>query len=200
MQLRDENNFVAGWDQIAKWLIESKGRQKWVRITRESAARGQIESAILLWFLDADVASIHTLTIAAQELLHSVGKKRGKPCRDVTWIKSLPKADQKLMRLPQNFFKHANTDPNAQIDYPPTFGDMHLIDDVISYQELYDKLTPIMRLFATRFAVEYLHILPVDETAKQVLMGIQIDDLAELSRSEFLVKCLPRFRKKRNGT
>lgn len=191
-----------GWDKIVKLMTESEGRIKGERIeiTRESAARGQLESAILLWFLEGHVASIHTLAVAAQELLHGVGKKAGKPSKVASWIKSKPKAFQKLSRLPQNFFKHANTDPNASINYPPVLGDMHIVDAVMSYEDLFQKLPPVMQLFAARFAVEYPDILPVDYAATKILKGAKIDDLAELSRSDFLVECLARVGRRRKPT
>lgn len=46
-----------------------------VRINREEAARGQLETAIWLWFHEGDIAAIHTLAVAAQGLLSA-------SCRD----------------------------------------------------------------------------------------------------------------------
>lgn len=186
------NKQAMPWDQIAKGLIESKGPQEIVYINREAAAQGQIESAILIWFLEGDVASIHALSVAAQELLHTAGKKVGKPSKAIEYINSKSKGFQKRTRSPQNFFKHGHKDPTVRLRYPTVMGEAHLLDAVRSFMELYDKRPPLMRLFGARFMLEFPGYLAPGYAASAFVNGANINDLAHLCRSEFLVACLIR--------
>jgi hypothetical protein len=46
-------------------------------ITKLDAARRQLETAITLWFHDADPISVHTLVMAAHGILKAINKKLG---------------------------------------------------------------------------------------------------------------------------
>ena len=65
------------WAEVVKRLIEPQDREKVVPFDERSTAKGHIESAILLWFLDADLAATSTLARAAHEVVHNAGKKKG---------------------------------------------------------------------------------------------------------------------------
>ena len=186
-----------GWDDIIKWLIDAKAPPKnaTVKITREAAIRGQLESAIILWFLEGDVAAIHALASAAQELLQCVGRTKGKSSPTVKWIKSQPKATQVKLRSPQNFFKHANVDTDEVLDYPTMQGDMYLIDAVASFHDVFSKVTPLMRLFAARLTLENPDILRPSYTSGWILWGAKIEDIAQLCRSDFLAEAVCRVPK-----
>jgi hypothetical protein len=166
-------------------LLTSKG---FVLISRMDAARGQLESAILLWFLEKDLASIHTLTVSAQELFHHTGKPHGKPSRLVSLIKSQSKAFQREAREAQNFFKHPQK--YDHLPYPPLAAELFMIDAMSVYEDLGNHLTPLMKLFALRFALSYPDTLPFDLRAK-LPVGVRVDDLAKLGRADFLKKVLP---------
>ena len=160
-----------------------------VLITRMDAAIGQLETAILLWFFEKDLASIHTLTVAAQELLHHTGKPRGKPSRLVSLINSQPTAFRRLARTAQNFFKHPQK--HGRIPYPPLVAELLMIDPIAVYEDLGNHLTPLMRLFSLRFALSYPETLPFDFTLAKLPVSVRLDDLAKLERTEFLEKVLP---------
>jgi len=152
------------------------------------AARGQLESAILLWFLEKDIVSIHTLTVAAQELLHHTGKPHGKPSRLVSLINLQSKTFQKQAREAQNFFKHPKK--QGRVLYSPLTAELFIIDAMALYEDLGNHLTPLMKLFAIRFALLQPDILPFDVAVK-LPVGVQRDDLAKLSRADFLKEVLP---------
>src|SRR2546429_3951359 len=48
-------------------------------LTKFDVARRQLETAITLWFHDGDTVSVHTLTMAAHEILRVINKSRGGP-------------------------------------------------------------------------------------------------------------------------
>jgi hypothetical protein len=163
-----------------------------VRITREEAARGQLESAILLWFLERDPASVHTLAVAAQELLHHTGREAGNPSKTVMWLKAQPKKFQDMARFPQNFFKHAKK--NQLTSFAPLISEMCMIDAVSLYEDLFHRLTPLMRLFALRFSLSWPNIASVDMMKSKLIKGVELPkNIAQLSRSEFLNGLLPFF-------
>jgi hypothetical protein len=60
--------------------------------TKKGAAVGQLESAILLWFNEADPISILVLASNAHDCFHALGKKIGKPSWWMTWLESMPPA------------------------------------------------------------------------------------------------------------
>ena len=48
-----------------------------VTLSKLDAMQRQLDTAIHLWFAEADPVSIHTLASAAHELLHALYKKQG---------------------------------------------------------------------------------------------------------------------------
>jgi hypothetical protein len=147
--------------------------------------------------LEADIASIHTLSVAAQEILHNLGKTVGKPSQLVELIKAQSKAMQKAMRFPQNFFKHANRDANKVITYKPVVGEMTLLDAVVSFRQVFGKMTPLMALFLARITLERPALLNPGATPSEFVQGAHIDDLAKIGRSRFLQECLTRIYERR---
>src|ERR1700730_9951711 len=178
------------WDESAKLLIKPRGNLETIEITREAVARGQIESAILLWFLDADIASIHTLSVAAQEIVHTLGKTVGKPSLLVELIKAQSKRLRNAIRFPQNFFKHFKKE--KVITYKPVVGEMTLLDAVMSFSQVF-TMTPLMALFLARITLERPDLLKKRGSPSKFVNGAHIDDLAKTTRSKFLQECLTRI-------
>jgi len=171
------------WDDVAKRLIGSKKPEKEIKVDVQGAARGQIESAMLLWFLEADPVSIHTLAVAAQELLHNANLEGSKKSPVKSLIKSWPKARQIKLKVAQNFFKHGpdRKNPGPTVDYRPIFGLAALLDATACYIASYGyKATPLMRIFAARQDLE--------DGRPAILNGINVDELKDFSRSDFLIQ------------
>jgi hypothetical protein len=49
-----------------------------IRVTKQDAAKRQLETAIGLWFSEGDEVSTHTLATSALKVLHDVGGKQEK--------------------------------------------------------------------------------------------------------------------------
>ena len=103
-----------------------------VRISKIEAARRQLDCAIQLWFLDGDEVSIHTLTVAAYQIIHDIKAHRGEK-RELLYDTALVKPDRRkewirLLKKSANFFKHADNDPDpdGQIEFSP-FGNLMFI-------------------------------------------------------------------------
>jgi hypothetical protein len=172
------------------------------RITRKDAATGQLETAILLWFYERDIASIHTLAVAAQGILDAIGREMGARSKVVTWISSRSKSFQEKIRNPQNFFKHGHHKQRFKdrVSYTPEMAELFMIDAIALYQELFHSLTPLMILFAMRFSISHPKGLPFkalkvgDATTAERL---KIENITGLGREEFFEKVLPLIIKRR---
>ncbi|MFN2624232.1 MAG: hypothetical protein ABR611_15455 [Chthoniobacterales bacterium] len=160
-----------------------------VRITRIEAAIGQLETAIFLWFQEGDLAAIHTLAAASQELLHHTGKRLGTPSKLVEMINSEPKKFRDRVRQAQNFFKHPKDHPI--LSYAPIIAELTIIDALAVVENMNHPLSPIMKLFAIRFALTHPNILPLDFALAKFPIGLDVNQIGKLSRPDFLEKILP---------
>jgi hypothetical protein len=121
-----------------------------LKVSKTDAARRQIETAIRLWFFSGDPVSIHTLAAAAHQVLHDIGKGRGFP----TALRNLPgvrpeaiKRLRKLVSRYENFFKHADHDADALLDFNPEATEVFLLDAVTTYESLTQEVVPILSTF-----------------------------------------------------
>jgi len=178
-----------------------------VRVNRQQAAEWQIDNAILVWFQDEeDVVSPHTLVVAAQGVLTALCRDMRKPLsKVVTWINQQSKSFQEQIRNPQNFFKHGKHKQRFKdvASFTPELTEMFLIDNVAVYQELFDRLTIPMVVFALRFAVVHPKGLPLVSfkfaDAKPV-EAAEVEKLAGLSRKEFFEAALQLVARREDGT
>jgi hypothetical protein len=164
--------------------------EKVLIVSKASAARGQLETAIRLWFDSGDPVSIHTLAVAANDCYHTMGKQHGSPSPVQEFIKSKSKGYQEKTREPQNFFKHGWKNLKGKVRYAPKYGEILMYDSAACHDRLFGSLPPLMRLFVLRFTLSHPFALKVD-AEEYFLKGIKIHNLRELKRSEFLERVLP---------
>ncbi len=108
------------------------------------------------------------------------------------WIKKFPPRVQKIIQDPQNFFKHAWTDPNVTKPYQPYIGNLIIADASLLHQDLYG-LTPFIRAFTIRLSFEHPWIFEPHDLSEEITQGIRIDDLGSLNRPAFLETVFARF-------
>jgi hypothetical protein len=165
-------------------------------VTKASAARSQLETAIQLWFDDADPVSIHTLAVAAHDCFDALGRRIGKSSRWHELMAARPRKVQKQSAYAQNFFKHGFKDLKKQARYMPFHGEVLLFDAAICHEAIFQKVTPLMEAFLLRFAMSFPEFVTVD--VGQLIKsktGLVIDDIAPLNRSDFLKRVLPPLQK-----
>jgi hypothetical protein len=179
--------------------MSGSGHKRVVKITRREAAEGQLHTAIFLWFIEFDMASVHTLAVASNTLLHQIGSKVGKPSPTAEWLKSQPKSFQRRARDAQNFFKHANTDPDRVLSYAPIITEIYLIDSILCFHNLYRTSTPLMLAFGLRFSLSYPHILSPEDFPVPLLKNTPVDYIGTLGRRDFLETVLPLLMRKRRS-
>lgn len=168
-------------------------------ITKASAAKSQLETAITLWFNDGDPVSIHTLAVAAQDCYRAIGANAAADSAFQKWAASNSKGFQKKLRDAQNFFKHGPREFKGKIHLAKRHAEVLMFDAVLSHNLVFGEFPPLMFLYGLRMAIEN-PALAAPGVAGFVHKSINVYEMGHVPRREFLEKLLPAleeaFRKK----
>lgn len=119
-----------------------------ITVTKLDVTRRQLESAVRLYFNDADSVSIHTLACAAHEVLAALNERKGNPPAIVgdNLVKDEYKKEfREMIAKAKNFFKHADRDPEGVLEFNPSVNEVFLFDACEMYQRLTgEKLAPFI--------------------------------------------------------
>lgn len=109
-----------------------------LHVGKLQTARRQLETAVSLFFQHGDPVSIHTLTCAAYNVIRDINNSRdGSPMFAKQYYVNLEdKPSLSDFNEPENFFKHANRDPDAVLTFYPKFTECLLIDACEKYLNL----------------------------------------------------------------
>jgi hypothetical protein len=121
-----------------------------IAVSKLDAAKRQLDCGISLWAADKDAVSIHTLTGAAHEIVSDLNKKRGNkhPLFDADFVKDEYREEfRKLMRKDIMFFKHADRDPDAVIEFAPLASMMYMSLTIHMLRTLGESLSDIQLVF-----------------------------------------------------
>ena len=166
-------------------------------VDKIEASRRQIETAIWLWFHGGDIVSITQLTDSAFGILLDIYHAEN-------WPKPIPFDDTEAApqgmrhrdwrdkaREAGNFGKHARTDTNFAYEYNPIFAESYLAS-AISAQNRLEKAAShgLIALFSLWFGAHYPNLV---ETAPVPTKSVAIDDIRQMSRTEFLKEFGPQF-------
>jgi hypothetical protein len=120
-------------------------------LTKFDVARRQLETAITLWFHDGDVVSVHTLTMAAHEILCVINKSRGgppmlgEPCPQIR--EGFTDLYRDVTLASYKFFKHASRDADETHLFPPAVNQCVILDAQETYHRLTNDIRPLFKLF-----------------------------------------------------
>lgn len=110
------------------------------KLTKLEAARRQLRTAIRLWFADEDPVSIYSLAYAAHEVIHTLHKKRGGTHGYVFDSPAFTQKGQDAItrgvKKWGNFLKHANNDPDGEIEFNPHFAELMMLGSVTTLHTL----------------------------------------------------------------
>lgn len=167
-----------------------------LHISKLDAAKRQLEVAIRLYFSWGDPVAIHTLAAAAFNVLIDINNHRGgngPPIREnyLDWIKSEYLSDaKKKLKEAENFFKHADRDPDSTFPFRPQTTEFVLFDGVELYFGLTQELSPLLHTFRAWWLIQHKHLLKPDapESLRKVLTGSTFDSS---SRARFFQEILP---------
>lgn len=144
-----------------------------VQITKLQAAHRQLNAAIRIHFEDGDPVVVSTLAGAAATIFSDLAETRGTRSWDRLAMDA-NKIDQrtyfKVMREAQNFFKHAERDPDATLNLNPhdvesiMFGAIFTagpIDGISTSEQVYQLWYVATR--ADMFPADFQHLGAADE-------------------------------------
>ena len=110
-----------------------------MRLGKEEVAVQQLDTAIRLLFGGGDVVSVHTLACAAAEVFRGMLKAEGGESWRDAIIAAYPGMEKEVhntLARAQNFFKHADWDPDDELDFDETTNDETIIVATLEYGEL----------------------------------------------------------------
>jgi hypothetical protein len=127
-----------------------------VKVSKLDAARRQLETAVRLYFAEADPVAIHSLTAAAHRLLSDVNKYRGGGPMLLETVLKLVLPDKvavvkRHLNAAANFFKHAAQDPGDVYTFNPAQTEFMLLDACSKYKDLTGELVPILAVYSLWF-------------------------------------------------
>src|ERR1700722_12775832 len=130
-----------------------------MRISKMDAAQRQLDSAIELYFAGSDPVAIHTLAAAAYELIKVLRERKGPPDEITDAIIPGREADfRQLWNQAQNFFKHADRDSEAILEFDPALTEVRLYVASFYFEPLAPR-TEAMLAFAAWYLMHNVELL-----------------------------------------
>lgn len=167
-----------------------------MRISKLESARQQLDTAIWLYFNRDEPVSVHTLTIAAYDVIRGVNQKAHGPPMIVKdlFVEVVKPENQKLFRNKvneaANFFKHADRDASASIEFGPRQTEFLLIDAICQYSLLANASTNLFWLFYMWFAFHYPHLSNLTEEQRRAF-PVNADFVRGMTRSDYYSQVFP---------
>lgn len=167
-----------------------------IKVSKLDAAKRQLETAIVLYFNSGEPVSVHTLSCAARQILVDLCEHR-KVEVEFT-LKSLiasqiaPQFHKKVLRefaASENFFKHAERDPEGNFDFIPQGSEFVIFESLQMYFSLTSEASPLMRLFSVWWQILHKDFLLPSETQKLKLLNSIA--YTKNDRGKYFMECLP---------
>jgi hypothetical protein len=148
------------------------------KLSKLEAARRQLRQAIHLFLSGGDMIAVHTLAAASLQVLVDLGVKSG--------MESMVK-NPKLIRPEkrkyvadkfseaQNFFKHADRDPDEILDFFPEATPFYIVDAVVLYEHVSGSSTHACKAFHVWFSLNYPDVLIDGEYKKYIERVVSAD-------------------------
>lgn len=139
-------------------------------VNKIDAVKRQLETAIQLFFYEADPVSIHTLAAASYNLLRDLIKRHGgSPMFVKEQLIETVKPQYKTMirnRLneAENFFKHADRDADSHAELNVALTELLLYEGCLKYREITSEMPPVFFAFISWYMLSraFLFNLPPD--------------------------------------
>jgi hypothetical protein len=145
------------------------------RLTKLDVVQRQLRTAIRMFFEDGDTVSAYSLAAAVEGVLAGLLKKQGKihPFRESDIIKKGMESEfNSILNRPQNFFKHANTDPDEVLEFPSIVLEYVLFECAVLYRLYRGRNLREGWLFYLWFGIHYPDVVE-DAQAKAYLENLK---------------------------
>jgi len=161
-----------------------------VYISKIDAAKRQLEIAIRFFLSNGDIVAIHTLTAATYNILRDLSNLQNKPVLVKEKMLEMVKPQHKKMvrdkiNKAENFFKHADKDPDKLLEFNPNITEFLLWDACATYFSLTLEKTPLMSTFNVWFFTKYTDVLQCEKRT-EVTKLISEAQLTHEDRGRFL--------------
>mgnify|MGYP001581773305 CR=1 FL=1 len=162
-----------------------------VRIPKLEAARRQLESAITLFFENGDPVAIHTLACAAYDVIDNVNHSRGGKDMFVKrrYTQMPERPNKATLNSVQNFFKHADKDPEGELEFFPEMTEPIMADACKTYMEMTGEKVALFHCMMWWFKSREGYKGFDFPEEKRCLLHDLVDLFAKGDRSGFLLRC-----------
>jgi hypothetical protein len=166
-----------------------------VTVTKFDAMRSQLDTAIGLWFSDADPIATHTLASASHEILHILYSQRG--LKHLFYDEpSVAEKDRKVFRAAikrsANFFKHASRDVDAKLAFNKSTNEALFFFSIIGLGRMNERLTMVENAFMLWFYLnsgpEFVYKRPHDDPYIK-----SFEDLIGIPKQQFFIRYAARW-------
>jgi hypothetical protein len=151
-----------------------------LQVSKLDAARRQLEMAVRLFFVDADPISVHTLAAAAGEVLADLARREGKVGLLESMLDGIrPEKEDEVRAMLheyQNFFKHADRDPEEMLTFNPTVNEYYLLNACQLYRNLTSERVPLLMLFTGWWQARHPDLIEETRQVHEVLRTIDPND------------------------
>ena len=146
-----------------------------IQVTKLESARRQLETAIKLFFAGGDFVSIHTLSYAAYGITRDLCEHSKNPKSLTKWIEDRVVETQrkeffKHISKAGGFFKHADKEPKAVLEYIPEQYELFLMFGIYQYEALTNELTLPMGVFKIWYLKNRPGLFEFNEQEKSKLL------------------------------
>jgi hypothetical protein len=149
-----------------------------------------------MYFHDSDPVSIHTLASAAYNIIRDVNSKRGGPpmlVKDqfVEYIKpEYQKTFRDKMNEAENFFKHADRDHDATLDFNPDQTEILILDAIAQYYRLTGEYPPLYRIYQSWYMANHVNFFNLPDEQKR-LLATNAPAVTSMGKMAFFNEVLP---------
>lgn len=130
-------------------------------VSKLSAGRRQLDCAIEMWFVDRDQVAVHTLAVAAHQIIHDIHEEK---FPDKPLLLNIPIADEKkrgefigIFKEAANFFKHAERDPSpgSTIEFSPFLTQVFFLSATVGLQNLGEDQSDTQKVYQMWFTINH---------------------------------------------
>jgi len=167
-----------------------------LKISKLDSTKRQLETAIRLYFSNGDPVSIHTLVSAAYNVIRDINANRGgqRLILKEQFLDYIKDGHEKEIREKineaENFFKHADRDPDSTIDFNPGQSEFLIIEACSVYYKLTGEFPPLFKLYQIWFIVNRQELFNFPEELEQVI-SMRRQDIIRLGKEAYLNTFLP---------
>ena len=164
-------------------------------ISKLDAAKRQLEVYIRLYFHNGDPVAQHTLAAASFGVIRDLNKQRGgTPTAEELMFQNVKPEHHRLLREKvneaQNFFKHADRDHGATLEFHPDSTEFMALDACAKYFELTGEWPPLFQIFWGWMMLAHQEIFTLPKE-RQEKLGSLAETFLPTGRAAYFNDMLP---------